>query len=418
MGTSAVNASEAFVHELCRRTFLSLWSVENPVGRKAGTELADALVVFGTDIIVVSVKEKLIKQTENDEVDAARWYRAAIEGSVNQLRGAGRALASMSEVRRRDNPEVVLQLPAVAQRRVHFVAVALGGDDRVAAAPEQHDFGFVHVFDRETVATLMGELDTVADFVAYLRAKEAFLARASVVLEGGEYDLLAMYLREGRKFPGDIDMIVVADGLWRHALGDTTFQRRKQADEVSHAWDSLIEEFAGHLIGGTLLGNAPQDITQLGLRYMARENRFHRRFVGGSFVDFMRKAAAGETMSRSTASPSGVVYLFAVCPRGFPTDARALLLRDRCSILLERHPEADAVVGIITEKPDGDWRHSFGMMVYENPITDEVRGYAAEACAAGALKKQVPTGVHLKEWPDSPKRPGGPNRAARRAKKS
>jgi hypothetical protein len=60
---------------------------------------------------------------------------------------------------------------------------------------------------------------------------------------------------------------------------------------------------------------------------------------------------------------------------------------------------------------------SFGMMVYENPITDEVRGYAAEAREAGALRKQVPTGVHLKEWPDPPKRPDGPNRAARRAKR-
>jgi hypothetical protein len=413
----AVNESEAFVHELCRRTFLSLWSVENPVGRKAGTELADALIVVGADIIVVSVKEKLIKQTGNDEVDTARWYRAAIEGSVNQLRGAGRALASMSEVRRRDNPDVVLQLPEVAERRVHFVAVALGGDDRVGAAPEQHDFGFVHVFDRETVATLMGELDTVVDFVAYLRAKEAFLGRASVVLEGGEYDLLAMYLREGRKFPDGIDMMLVKDGLWRQALKDPTFQRRKQADEVSRAWDNLIEEFAGHLIGGTLLGNAPQDLTQLGLRYMAGENRFHRRMLGGSFVDFLRKAGAGETMSRSTASPSGVVYLFAVCPRDFPSDGRGLLLRDRCAILLEDHPEAQAVVGIIREKPDGDWRHSFGMMVYENPITDEVRGYAAEARQAGALRKQIPTGVHMKEWPDPPKRSGGPNRAARRAKK-
>ena len=109
--------------------------------------------------------------------------------------------------------------------------------------------------------------------------------------------------------------------------------------------------------------------------------------------------------------------MFAVCPRDFPADGRGILLRDRCSILLEDHPQAKAVVGIITEKPDGDWRLSFAMMVYENPITDDVRGYAREARLRGALGKQVPTGVHLKEWPDSPSRPGGPNRAARRAKR-
>lgn len=417
MGTAAVNESEVFVHELCRRTFLSLWSVENPVGRKPGKELADALIVFGADIVVVSVKEKLIKQTGNDEVDTERWYRAAIEGSVIQLRGAGRALTSMSEVRRRDNPEVILQLPAVTERRVHFVAVALGGDDRVSAAPEPHDFGFVHVFDRETVTTLMGELDTVSDFVAYLQAKETFLARASVMLEGGEYDMLAMYLSGGRKFPAGIDGMLVAEGLWQQALNDPAFQRRKQADKVSHAWDKLIEEFAGHLIGGTLLGNAPQDIVQLGLRHMAGESRFHRRLLGFAFIDFLRKAGAGETMSRSVASPSGVLYLLAACPRGFPADGRALLLRDRCAILLEGHPEATAVVGIVTEKPDGDWRHSFAMIVYHNPITEEIRRYAAEARKAGALATQVPNAVHMKEWPDPPKPRGGLNRAVRGAKR-
>ena len=36
---------------------------------------------------------------------------------------------------------------------------------------------FVHVLDETTLDILMGELDTVADFVAYLNKKEAFMTR-------------------------------------------------------------------------------------------------------------------------------------------------------------------------------------------------------------------------------------------------
>lgn len=397
---SAVNESEAFVHDLCRRTFLSLWSIENPEGTRKGEELADALIVVGDDVIVVSVKECQIKNTGNDEVDVGRWYRKAVEGSIRQLKGAANALGRMNEVRRRDNPSVVLRVPDASQRRMHFVAVALGADERIAPAPERHDFGFVHVFDRDALAVLMRELDTVTDFVAYLQEKESFLGRAHVVLEGGERDLLAMYVREGRRFPADLTMLLLSEGLWQQVLGEPEFLRRKEADKISYAWDHLIEEFAGHLRGGTLLGNAPQDHSELGLRYMVREKRFHRRMLGDAFIGFLRKAGDGKALSRVVPSPSGVVYVFTICGRSWSPEDRGYELRGYCAVLLERHPDAKAVVGIMTERPDGDRRHSFAMVFYENPITDEIRGYAADAREAGILRRQVEYGGQVKEFPD------------------
>lgn len=124
----AVNESEAFVHDLCRRSFLSLWSVENPEGTKKGEELADAIVVVGSDVLVFSVKECRIKTTGDDDVDVARWLRKAVEGSVKQLRGAANALRRMDVVRLPENSNVVFPLAALANRRFHFVAVALGAD--------------------------------------------------------------------------------------------------------------------------------------------------------------------------------------------------------------------------------------------------------------------------------------------------
>lgn len=100
----AVNEAEEYVHELCRSSFLSLWTIENPIGPKKGKELSDALAVVGADIVVISVKERNVKPSGDAEVDAGRWYRDAVEGSVKQLRGASRALGRMTEVRRTDNP--------------------------------------------------------------------------------------------------------------------------------------------------------------------------------------------------------------------------------------------------------------------------------------------------------------------------
>lgn len=396
---TAVNEAEAFVHRVCRRTFLSLWSLENPIGPKQGKELADALIVSGEDIVLISVKDRNVKPSGDLHVDAARWYRDAVAGSVKQLRGAHRALSRMGEVRRRDNPEVTLGLPAPGKRRLHFVAVALGGDDLVTTRPEQHDFGLVHVFDRSTFEVVLSELDTVTDFVTYLRAKEILLAGSEVVLEDGEWDLLAVYLRGGRKFPSEPDALFLAEGLWQQVVAEPAFERRKQADRVSYTWDKLIEEFAGHLRRGTLLGGAPIEVTEVGLRHMARESRFQRRLLGDAFIVFLRMAAADETQSRHVVSPSGVLYVFVVCPRGTPSEARGWALRGYCSILLERHPHVRAVVGLMTEKPEGDWRPSFATLALEAPVTDEVRTFAAQARAVGILSTQVAERFRTDEYP-------------------
>jgi len=57
---------------------------------------------------------------------------------------------------------------------------------------------------------------------------------------------------------------------------------------------------------------------------------------------------------------------------------------------MERHSEAPAVVGIMTERPDGDWRMSLALMTLEPAVTDEIRAYAEEARSIGILARQVP----------------------------
>jgi hypothetical protein len=54
--------------------------------------------------------------------------------------------------------------------------------------------GFVHVFDDTTLGIVLKTLDTVSDFVAYLRKKELLFARVRGLIATGEEDLLAYYL--------------------------------------------------------------------------------------------------------------------------------------------------------------------------------------------------------------------------------
>jgi len=60
----AVTNSEQFVYEVCQKSFLSLWSYVNPRGREPGKELCDVLVVCDPHVIVISVKEVVLKDLE------------------------------------------------------------------------------------------------------------------------------------------------------------------------------------------------------------------------------------------------------------------------------------------------------------------------------------------------------------------
>lgn len=68
LGTGPVNRAEQFVLSVCQRAFLSLWCHRNPKG-KGGKELCDILVICDPRVIVISVKEVLLKGAEDSTVD-------------------------------------------------------------------------------------------------------------------------------------------------------------------------------------------------------------------------------------------------------------------------------------------------------------------------------------------------------------
>src|SRR5438046_2091692 len=122
MRTLPVNETEEFVFRVCRKSFLRLWCYNNPIG-KGGKELCDILVICEPHIILVSVKDVKLKDTQNPELDHDRWERKAVDASVKQIYGAERWLGSASYIIRSDGTPG-LSVPVAADRRVYRIAVA------------------------------------------------------------------------------------------------------------------------------------------------------------------------------------------------------------------------------------------------------------------------------------------------------
>ena len=363
--------SEELVFRLCSQSFLSLWSYANPRG-KHGKELCDVLVVCDPDVIIFSVKEVEARDTEDVQTGWARWTREAIEASAKQIYGAERWLQSASNVVTKDGSSG-LALPDVSARRIHRVAVALGSKGGIPIASEDFGRGYVHVFEEGALDILMRELDTITDFTEYLRAKELLLQTTMLMIEGGEENLLAMYLRGGRRFNHTPDMLAVEDGLWERLLRDDAFRAKKIADEPSRSFDQLIETFGREALAGTLEPGSTLSETERVVRVMARESRLNRRILGKAFKDFYDKAAREDAgLARMTRSPSGVVYVFLALSREFPREQRTKDLALRCFIARGMQPGSTTVIGIATEQYHGKPGFSLdACLLYHPEWTDQ-----------------------------------------------
>jgi len=149
------------------------------------------LVVCDPHILIFSVKYSAYQETDDPVVGARRWIKRTVDASVRQVYGAERNLARATHVTRNDGSQG-LPLPPLANRKIHRLSVSLGGRRLVNFASGDYGKGFVHCLDDQFVAVVLGELDTVTDFIAYLEAKEDIIRRQQVVMMGGEEDLLAV----------------------------------------------------------------------------------------------------------------------------------------------------------------------------------------------------------------------------------
>lgn len=342
--------SEKYLANLADKSFLDLWCYPNAFIDKGirnggdGKELCDLLVVCGDDVVIFS--DKSISWPENDDIELAwsRWYRRAVQKSVDQIRGAERWIREYPDrifLDPKCQDHLPIALPPPERIRVHGIAIALGAQaacskffsdidgslvimpsivgnahvDKTANERIPFAFGdvdpggpFVHVFDETALNVVLREMDTISDFVGYLSARSATIRTKSLMVAPSEADLLAAYLlteddNGNHHFPRpqtilelDSFKYAVEAGTYKSFANGEQYALRREANRASYAWDRLITNFTKHVIAGTsveIAGEMPTAArAEPALRLMAQENRTVRRALGEAIIGGLNQSKA------------------------------------------------------------------------------------------------------------------------------
>ncbi len=302
-----------------------------------------------------------------------RWYRRAVEESAEQNRKADRWLKTNPQAIFADGKcehPIPLKLPPTAQRRVHSICIASGGEQAASSyfddpdgtfmivphlrGKDHVDFTlpnhrafcigdvdpwgpFVHVFNMATLDIVMSELDTITDFTRYLNARADLIRSRKLSFSPSEAELVANYLlmmgpNGEHRFPMISDVnggnpdedttIAFVQGEYAYLVRSPEYQRRRMANRISYEWDRLIGLFAHGVLNDTqfrILDTDPTvELAEQALRIMAREDRVQRRVLAEAIIGARealerqkvgRLARIVSTHDRSTGEKVAYVFL-------------------------------------------------------------------------------------------------------------
>lgn len=356
----AITNSEKFVFDLCNNTFLKLWCHDNPIGKKT-KELCDVLIICGNDILIFSVKEININPSGNSQVDDSRWLKRAIESSVKQVYGAERILALKEKILLKDF-KTEIQLPPKDKRVIHRVCVSIGRGTERSLKFGDFGQGFVHVFDEDSVHTILTELDTITDFIEYLSAKEQLIESGKEIVFSNEKDLLAHFLLAGRTFQvedslSQFNILAYENGIWEEFVIDADYREFKNNIQVSYFWDELIDNFIKHHFDNSLIVPISRSNLDASIFMMARETRRSRLVLSTLLIEHIKNQEKPRINSRTVHSPinENVLYYW-LLKKTDPVNRKERLneLSLRCIAARQRAGKGDFVIGIATDPFDSN----------------------------------------------------------------
>lgn len=330
--------AEDVVQFLAEKTFLTDWCYKNPT-IEVGKELCDLLIVFGDIAIIWQIKDLRLD-------DEGQYNKSEVEKNLRQLSGAHRALLGTDKHVELSNPRRGKEIFDPKQIKQVFLISALMGEGEGYFSPMEEINGLsVHVFNREFTQIALNELDTIKDFVTYLYTKEKFLleTKTQITVLGGEKELLAFYLLNGRSFDrlSKSDKVVLDEGAWKHINKKPEFLAKKRADEISYAWDGMISR--AHE------GGSPT--YEVIAREMAALNRFDRRFLTKAFLDaWSISQSKNEDMYRRYFEVGDTTYCFLYMDDPEPRERRKQILFEMCYVARGKFHKNIKVLGIATEK--------------------------------------------------------------------
>jgi hypothetical protein len=373
-----MNTSEKIVSDICKNSFLSFWSFPNPLRTDNNKELTDLLIVNDPYVIIISVKEININHSGKKEVDIQRWQKKAIEKSYKQIYGAERAIRNAHAEIRTSNGKYPIKFPDPEKMIVYRVGISFGRREEFPLPIGDQGKGFIHFFDQQSFPILLGELNTITDFVEYLNAKEKFFDSGKNAHFKSEEDLLAIYLHRGRKFPENIDETIIQENIWEELTQRDEFYDRKIQEKKSYIWDGIIEVLFRDVSQEQLLLTNDFHEVEQALRAMSKESRFNRMALSNIFLDFIgyyediTYYKKPKVESRIVQSKSGVVYVFLLDEhRENNRELRSNKLKLRCFAAKNMFKEDKEIVGIATDQYIRGGGYSFDLYYMYLPEWNE-----------------------------------------------
>ena len=338
------NAEEALA-DLAYGSFLKDWCFPSPKNHK-GKEICDLLVLFDNIAIVWQIKD--LKLTKDELVKEKH-----LEKNVRQAYGAEKALLnevapiSLENTRRR-----IEKVDPKKIDEVFLISCFMGQDPVLQHLVEQKGKNkrMVHIFNRSFTELVLSELDTIQDFTNYLRAKESLLlTKDSIVISGGEQELLACYLKSNKSFD-EFEVpqgLFIEEGLWTDFVNSQRYKNKLEANSVSYGWDEIIDR----------IHEGSENYEEIA-RHIARPTRFQRRGLAKTMLDAWIKAhktprEKGDHYRRLLLEES-VTYVFLFVDEKLGREKRQEMLRALCIIARgvrqEKDPHVKEVIGIASEK--------------------------------------------------------------------
>jgi len=391
--------TEAFLAELCDRTFLKLWCYANPY-KSDGKELCDVLAVFEDHVFVFFDREsRKFDDCKDVEITWERWKREVIQKQINTAKGAKRyILQNSSEIYL--DAKLTKRLPVIIspdRAVIHKIVVAHGAEDACKAISDSNIYGSLaisygekvgeqtfpfmlflekddptHVLDSHNLEIILAELDTYYDFTSYLSEKEDAINKYINLAYCGEEDLLAHYLinfdnDKKAHFIGTrdeaINAIYIGEGEWRDFVASEQYLLKKAADKESYLWDRLIQYTCQNALDDKLLGNGDAFNRQSAIYEMAKEPRLWRRTLSEIISSAIERfpAADNSIMRHLSFMPSffsdtGYVFLQLWHPSIVDYDGdyrpkRQKLLEIACGVAKNKFPQMTKIVGIAIDPP-------------------------------------------------------------------
>lgn len=232
--------------------------------------------------------------------------------------------------------------PASIQR-IYLISALVGPEEESYDFVEINDDNVIHIFSKEFTEVTLKELDTIWDFIEYLKKKENLVKFSkSIAVCGGEKELLAYYLMNDRGFDRlkKMDSVIIDEGGWEQITNRPEYIAKKEADMISYGWDSLIDR--AHTGGSGYEKVA---------RELARPNRFNRRILGKSFYDSWVLANQEQKNNRYFRMICGIdtTYCFVYLDESLSQDMRKSMLQHVCFVARGLFKKNKKVIGIATE---------------------------------------------------------------------